>query len=144
MHVDELIGTWLLERFEVHGPSGSRQPFGSDARGVIVYGSDGWMSAVLSRTEQASGGGLERSHHLDPAAKAARFDGYLSYVGRWTIEGDEVLHHVEVALAPGVVGTVLRRRFELRERRLLLCYDLTGRSGVHRFELAWTRAPTEP
>ena len=141
--MDELVGTWSLESFVVHGPAGVRYPFGADARGLIVYQADGWMSAVLSRAETTLGQGLERSHHLDPTTKAARFDGYLSYAGRWTVEGDEVLHHVEVALAPGVVGTVLRRRFRSTATGLTLLYDLPGRSGLHRFELTWTRAATD-
>lgn len=139
LRMDALYGTWLLDRFVVDGPHGQRQPFGPDATGVIVYGADGGMSAILSRPI-AGAATLETAHRLSIEDKAAAFDRILAYAGRWRVEGDTVVHSVLVGLAPGVVGTELRRRFAFDGDRLVLSYTLEGRSGPHRFTLTWRRA----
>ena len=134
-----MIGAWRLVRFWVESPAGTRWPFGEDAEGLIVYSADGWMSAILSRHHEATEAALERSHHLDRAAKADAFDGYLSYAGRWRVEGDEVVHAIELSLVPGL-RTEQRRRFVLDGDTLALSYTMQGRSGVHTFHLHWRRA----
>jgi hypothetical protein len=101
------------------------------------------MSATLSR-----GGDpprwdttLETTARASLEAKAAAFDRSMTYAGRWRVEGDEVVHEVEHALAPGVVGRENRRRFRLAGDRLVLSYAIMPPSGVTRtFELTWRRA----
>jgi hypothetical protein len=84
---------------------------------------------------------LERAHHASAEAKAAAFDGYMSYAGRWYVEGDEVVHTVELALTPDAVGRAQRRTARLEAGGLCLTYDVTGRSGVVRnYRLDWVRA----
>lgn len=142
----QLVGTWDLVRFTVRSEGRpDRHPFGVQARGRIVYAADGHMMAVLaaSGADAATPGALETSHRLAEADKAAAFDAYLSYSGRWRLDGDEVYHDVDLALAPGVAGQTQTRRVALTgqaEPRLTLTYTRVGQSGrAHRFELEWVR-----
>ena len=117
-------------------------PFGEDASGLLVYAPDGYMSAVLSRAGRPSlaASRLETARRAPAEQRAAAFDGYLSYGGRWRIEGREVVHEVTHALTPNLVGAANRRRVALSEGRVVLSYDLPARSGVTRhYSLTWRR-----
>lgn len=145
MEASSLVGAWRLVRCEIHFSDGrpSAQPYGDEARGLIVYGDDGWMSATLSRGDRPalSSGGLEFAHHAPDAARAEAFDSYLAYSGRWHLSGDEIVHEVHLALVPDVVGHEQRRRVTWDGDELVLAYSLTSRSGVERtYELRWRRA----
>ena len=96
---------------------------------------------MLTRSGRAPlGQGLETAARATPEAKAAAFDGYLSYAGRWHLDGDDVVHTVEQALVPEVVGREQRRRLLLDGERLILSYVLSARSGIDRtFVLTWRR-----
>ena len=138
----DLVGAWALRSFVVTVSDGRAPlaPLGSDAVGLVTYTAAGWMSAVLSRSGRGGGEALETAARLDASAKAAAFDSYLSYAGRWELVGDEVHHHVVHALVPGVVGQRLRRRAALREGVLTLSYERPTRSGhVATYTLRWSR-----
>jgi len=139
---ERLLGAWSLVSFVVRRDGQpDRFPFGDDAVGLIVYEPSGRMSAVLSARERSSGATrLEDAHRVSAEAKAASYDSYLSYAGRWRIDGDEVVHDVELALVPEVGGREQRRRVRLDGDELVLSYDVDGRRGVARFELRWRRS----
>ena len=137
-----LVGTWELVSFHVEASDGrpDRYPYGPDARGRIVYAADGHMMAVLSSASTGAGGSLETAHRATEGEKARAFDRYLSYSGRWRLDGQQVHHMVDLALAPGVAGTTQTRRAVLDGERLTLSYERTSQRGiVHRFVLIWTR-----
>jgi len=145
---EQLHGSWLLERFVIRFADGRPpvQPFGERARGLLMYTPDGRMSAILSRADRPplAASRLETSAKAPAEEKAGAFDSYLSYGGRWTIEGDEVVHAVEYALTPNLVGRDNRRRADFRPApdgdRVVLSYDVPARSGVTRhYSLTWRR-----
>ena len=140
----DLHGAWHLRRFVVAFDDGrpDLHPFGPGARGLLVYTPDGAMSAVLSRADRAPLGvpRLEASGRATPEAKAAAFDGYLSYAGTWRLEGDAVVHTVTLAQTPELVGQQNRRTARLEGDTLTLSYRWTGRSRVGRTHtLLWSR-----
>ncbi len=143
----DLVGPWHLDRFVITFADGRPPlfPFGEDARGQLLYTADGHMSATLCRAKRAPlGSRLEAAYAAAPDAKAGAFDGYLAYAGRWRIEGDSVVHAVEFALTPDLVGRENRRTARLEDGpdgpRLHLSYTLTARSGVERrYTLIWRR-----
>lgn len=138
-----IVGTWDLVAFTTTFSDGRpvQHPYGERPVGRIVYTGDGHVSAVLSRADRAGGTDLETAFRATEAEKAAWFDSYLSYAGRWRVEGDEVVHTLELALLPSMVGSEVRRRFVLDQERLVLCYTRTPRSGVTRtFTLTWERS----
>ena len=146
----DLVGAWALDAFTIRFDDGrpALEPFGPDASGLLTYTPDGWMSAVLARGDRPPLGvsRLEASARADEAARAAAFDSYLSYAGRWRLEVDaqgdaHVVHEVTLALVPELVGQDNRRAARLLDDgRLELSYHITPRSGVtRRYVLIWRR-----
>ena len=146
-----LLGTWELESFVVTADDGrpDRHPFGVRAQGRIIYTADGHMMAVLSAAPDAESGArtLETSHHASDAEKAAAYDRYLSYSGRWRIEGDRIHHDVDLALVPGLAGQTWTRwavyASEPQPRLTLSYVRRSSRGTAHRFELTWCRPISE-
>ncbi len=148
---EALAGTWRLVDFRVLFEDGrpDRLPYGEEAEGTVIYGLDGWMSAVLGRGDRAplGSGRLESYQRAEDTDKIAAFDSYLSYVGRWTLERDEVgeavvAHEVVQALVPELVGQTLRRRVQLRAegRQLVLSYGVQpSRGSARSYTLTWER-----
>ena len=142
----ELAGAYELRRFEIHYSDGrlSTEPFGPDARGQLLYAPCGMMSAMLSRAdrEALAVDRLEASAEASEARKAAAFDSFLSYGGRWSLDRDTVTHHVQLASVPELVGKAQSRSISLCGEDLTLSYELEARSGViRRYELEWRRVP---
>ncbi|MFT5433953.1 MAG: hypothetical protein ACI9OJ_004665 [Myxococcota bacterium] len=142
---ERIVGSWKLVNAEVTFSDGrpAAQPFGPDATGRIIYSPNGRMSAVLMAGPRAGfSGSLETSGRASTEEKAGAFDTYLSYSGRFHIEDDTVVHTVDMALVPAVIGHELRRRATLSADRLKLSYERMPPSGVTRhFVLDWQREP---
>ncbi|MFT4624438.1 MAG: hypothetical protein ACI8PZ_003097 [Myxococcota bacterium] len=140
-----LIGAWILDEFHIRYADGrpDRHPFGPDAAGLLIYTESGHVTAVLSRADRPALGAsrLETASRTPAAARADAFDSYLSYAGRWRLEGDVVVHVVDWALVPDLVGQEQRRTVALDGDALVLSYTLAARSGVDRhYRLTWRRA----
>jgi hypothetical protein len=79
--------------------------------------------------------------------RAAAAAGYLTYAGSYSMDGDDVLHHIELSLMPNWVGTTERRLIEWVPSGhgfdLILSTPPTktdgGRLAVNR--LRWGRTP---
>ena len=129
---DDLIGTWTLEGSFVERPDGTRTPsWGDDPKGVIIYTADGYMTAI---TRHGS-----RKLPADATAddKAAAFDSYFNYAGRWTLDGDIVTHHIEHALDPNLVGTSRDRTIDHQGDRMV--FSGLGNDGKSRAIIIWRR-----
>ncbi len=138
----DLIGTWLLRRWVLTLDGGSEEePFGHDPEGIVVYTTDGRMVTTIgSRDRLAAGHDLSTA---DDAARLAAVRTFIAYSGTFVIDGDDVIHIVEMSLDPAWVGTHQRRHVELSAdgRTLILSTDplvVVGRRGRHR--LTWERA----
>lgn len=137
-----LVGAWELAAWDlsVDGEPGSHG-FGDAVTGLLLYLADGHMSAILSDPDRAP---LSvEPFAVAPAEERAQASrGYVSYGGRWTVDGDEVRHHVELCLLPNWVGVDLVRRISWDGDRLVLATaperDATGRVVTNR--LTWRRA----
>jgi hypothetical protein len=117
-----LIGAWTLESYVSTSVDGSdvAYPLGADARGIIMYTSDGYMSAQLMRSDRTP---FDRDDphlaHDDQLAEAAA--GYLTYAGPFTVVEDGLIaHHVEVSLLPNWIGGIQYRKAHLEDSRLEL------------------------
>jgi len=120
MTKDDLIGTWRFVDFRlIKNADGSvSRPWGDDHGGQIVYSADGFMSVLMRHTGTT-----------------------LGYCGPYTIEGDTVIHHIELATDPKLIGTAQRRRVTLDGRRVTLTSEVSlyGGAGTHA-NLIWERA----
>jgi hypothetical protein len=106
-----------------------RYPYGREAIGYIIYTADGRMSAALMSDDRAPFG-TEFGRGDGHEAKAAAFESYLSYAGRYEFPGDRVIHYVEVALIPDWVGTTLMRLARFEGDRLILSTEPDARGRV--------------
>jgi hypothetical protein len=143
---EQISGAWRLVRWEIDYPGrGTRtEPFGPDAAGLLLYTPDGWMSAVMARTDRARFPSADM-RRVSAAERAAAFDGYLHYAGRWRLEGDTVVHEARLALNPLLEHTVQRREARLEGGRLVLEARETlapsGETRIHR--IIWVRPGDE-
>jgi len=140
----DLAGAWELVDFRVEFDDGREPiaPFGVNARGSLIYSTCGRMSGVLSSGERdvLSASGLEASHKAPAHEKAAAFDTYLSYAGRYSVQGNQVTHHVDLALVPNIVGADQVRDAALDGDELTLTYTRDSKRGKQHYCLRWRRA----
>jgi hypothetical protein len=137
---DRLIGTWKLvsaEREEI--PSGAKvDQLGPNPTGYINYAPDGRMIAIIARGDRAKPVGARPTQ----AEAEALHKSVLSYAGTYTIDGDEVTHHVDVSWNESWTGTKQTRTFRLDGERLHLATrpspdPLDGRMSVRR--MVWEK-----
>ena len=115
-----IAGTWRLANYEAHGNDGSvSYPLGRYAVGYLIYTDDGFMSVAMMAAGRKSYARENLLGGTDEERLAAA-DGFFSYCGRYELEGDSVLHHIDVAFFPNRVGTSQRRYFRLEGDCLLL------------------------
>ena len=115
-----LVGTYRLLAFENYADDGEvARPFGDHPKGFIIYTGEGYMSAILMRSDRpnfAAGdilGGTD-GEKLDAFASSS------AYAGRWEIVGDQIIHHLEVTTYPNWTGTDQPRHFELTDTHFTL------------------------
>ena len=89
-------------------------PLGEELEGFIRYTPDGDMVCLIARADRTpfTTGGQWNAADVE---KAAAYSSVLAYAGTYDIEGDTVVHHVDLSLFPNWEGGDQRRRFILRE-----------------------------
>ncbi|MEM8918441.1 MAG: lipocalin-like domain-containing protein [Pseudomonadota bacterium] len=140
---EPFIGGWKLLAWTVNMPKGdTRQPYGENPSGHIIYSQNGVMSATFM-AERRSELGVPRpqlpieipksvaaikSGHFDPLARAFFFSAitFTAYCGTYSVADGQVTHHVETALIPDWVGTDLVRTFQFDNGRLVLQAEENG------------------
>jgi Lipocalin-like domain len=138
-----LIGAWTLQSYESTSVDGSDTiyPLGKDARGIIMYTPDGYMSAQIMRSERTP---FDRNDphlaHQDELAAAA--GGYFNYAGPYTVDDDVIAHHVELSLVPNWIGGIQYRKARLEDSHLELSppEPLLIRGELRNAKLVWRRA----
>jgi hypothetical protein len=94
-------------------------PIGANPIGYIMYNEQGYMSVAFMGADRAGfvagdimGGSIEE--------KVSAFETYQSYCGKYEIQRDKILHHIEVSLFPNWTGITQERFYELTDNRLSL------------------------
>jgi hypothetical protein len=142
---DSLVGAWRLVTWENRAADDRlTYPMGPDPLGYLLYTADGRFSVTISRRDRAPfvagdllGGSTDE--------KATAVEGFTAYAGRYTFDGERVVHHVELSLFPNWVGSDQKRAAEISEQRLTLSAGpllLAGKQQVAR--LVWERAAPPP
>ncbi|BBY37221.1 hypothetical protein MMAN_13550 [Mycobacterium mantenii] len=139
-----LIGAWTLESYQSSDVDGSnmRYPLGSDARGIIMYTADGYMSAQIMRADRApfASGDLQVAGN-DELAAAAR--GYMAYTGPYSVhDNGTIAHHVDVSLLPNWIGVTQYRAAQVGDDRLQLrpVEPVLIKGKLRKARLTWQRA----
>ena len=115
---ERLLGTWkLISAVREEIPSGAKVDlFGQNPIGYLNYAPDGRMLALIVRGERVR----PASASATPAEAEALFSSMLSYGGTYTIDGNEVTHHVDIAWNESWTGTHQTRFFRREGDRLTL------------------------
>ncbi|MCH8501194.1 MAG: lipocalin-like domain-containing protein [Aliidiomarina sp.] len=137
----QVEGGWELVSWEIHyDESKVAYPFGTDPKGILVYTSDGFMSAQLSVSSRPSLQG-QSIRKLTDAQRQSLLEGFFAYCGAYTVIENSIVHHVSQALNPDFIGTDQVRRAELNDNTLVLSGRETDASGQARDHiLKWRRA----
>ncbi len=95
----DVLGSWALVSCTSYKNGNGTPSFGNPPIGQIQYTADGRMSAFLMDPAWMEKG--------DP--KADGLSDFFSYAGRWTLNGDQVRHEIEICSIPKKVGTAFVR-----------------------------------
>jgi len=141
-----ILGTWKLVSVSSSTAGGERNdsPFGADPTGFLTYTQDGRMSAIVSYGERKPLSSTDS--HLAPVEEQAEaFRTFVAYAGRFTLNGDTVIHHVEVCSIQNWVGTDLIRGIKIEAEQIVLISSPTPVDGkTQTFRLIWQRLPVIP
>jgi Lipocalin-like domain len=146
-----LLGAWHLQRWSIAYSDGRPDslPYGADAQGLICYTADGFMSASIARAGRPRLSS-ESVRSAPVEERLAAFEGFFQYAGPYDVHqgahlptGQQVVHHVVMALNPNFVGTDQVRNVEFDAQGLLTlsASDTLPGSNVQRHHrLVWKRA----
>ncbi len=138
---EQLVGTWrLVSWVRIEEGRQASGALGPGAEGMITYTADGFMFAMLAAAgrkpfagESALEGSPEECHHAMSTG--------LAYCGRYQVEGDTVIHTVELSMFPNWVATRQLRYCRLDGDRVVLRTPPIARRGISGVaELTWRRA----
>lgn len=133
MKKDDLVGAWELMRWtSLKNGTPDGYPMGEDAKGQIIYSSDGRMSGFLMRKDFKS----------EATGTPARHDTSLAYGGTYHIDGDQVIHDVLYATIPHWIGGPLIRTLDPQENGELLLKtapEFSKSGSAYEHHLLWRR-----
>ena len=130
-----IVCAWKLVSFEIQKEDGEVvYPFGSKAKGSLIYTESGRMSVHLMRSDRPRFASGDQITGTVEEIKA-NYEGFISYYGSYEFDMEKgfVIHHIEGSLFPNWEGQGLKRFFELSGNRLKLRTPPTfwaGRNGV--------------
>jgi Lipocalin-like domain len=114
-------------------------PFGPDAVGYYIFSESGYMSVSLMPSKRRKfaagdimGGSIEE--------KVAAAETYISYSGKYEIQGDKLVVHAEVGFFPNWMGVDQVRILKLAGNSLTLSTPpLLARGVQQTAHLVWER-----
>jgi DnaJ-class molecular chaperone len=100
---NRLIGTWKLVAVvaEDLATGEKRDAWGPEPEGYINYGPDGRMIVINTRSDRTRPKGAAPTRE----EAADLFQSVLAYAGRYTVEGNQVTHHVDISWNEAWTGT---------------------------------------
>jgi hypothetical protein len=110
-----IVGTWQLKAFSITSleTKETTRPAGENPVGYIQYSPGGYMIVFLQSRDP-----MRPTH--SPFTDEERVEAHRSiveaYAGRYTVEGNKVIHHIEASWRPEWIGTQQTRFFEINSR----------------------------
>ena len=138
-----LTGTWYLREAHAVDLQGRRlfDVYGPRPSGVIHYGGDGRMMALITHDGRQRMSGLDRQDATERESAAA-YRSSIGYAGSYRLDGNQVIHHVDVSTYPNWIGTRLRREVRLLDGAVELLTAAQPQNGVETIiKLIWQREP---
>jgi hypothetical protein len=138
---DKLVGTWKLVSASSITSTGERieAPYGPGPVGFLTYGGDSRMTSLISyggRKPLSFSGGTRSPQE----EQAEAFNTFLAYAGRYTLNDDKVIHHVEISSIQNYVNKDLVRSIKFEGDRItLITPPMTVNGKIQTIELIWQR-----
>lgn len=119
---EELNGTWQLESWTIgySDRDDFTYPYGEEPQGLLLYTTDGWMSASINRKEREPLPQDVSFRKLPDETRAEAFSSYFHYAGRYRVVEGDVIHYVTQSLNPNFPGSEQLRHAELDGQTLVL------------------------
>ena len=116
VETNDLLGAWRLVSWSLVYADGRppEYPLGADAAGILMYTSDGHVSALLMRKARPA------QPPANPAEAAAAYADSFAYSGRYTVRDGTAYHAIEVSTNPALVGVTSTRHIDMTGGRLTL------------------------
>lgn len=116
-----VVGVWRLVAYTSVDPDSGAviEPFGPAPKGVLHYTAGGRMSALLTAGDRKRFSAGNRIN-APTEERAEAFATSSAYAGTYTLEGDRVTHHVEMATNPDWVGGDQLRYPKIEGNRLTI------------------------
>jgi len=127
----ELLGTWKLKSFVQMLASGERHHiYGEHPDGYISYSADGRMYGIGT----SDGRVIQRNENPADADVIYLYNTLFAYAGTYTVEGDKVIHRVDISWNQAFTGTEQVRHYKLDGNVLTLTtapqkFTIDGREG---------------
>jgi hypothetical protein len=110
------LGTWKLVSvtFQYQDTGEKTQPYGAHPSGYLSYAPDCRMSAIIVKEDRKPPAGDVPTG----AEQAGLYAGMVAYGGTWSVDGDQVSHHVDISWNQAWTGTTQVRQFRIDGDRL--------------------------
>jgi hypothetical protein len=111
-----LFGTWKMVSWtrEVVGSGEKSNTFGENPVGYINYSADGRVMVIIVKNNRKGPSGLISTD----SEKVELFDGLLAYGGTYTVDGENVIHHIDISWNHSWTGTDQVRFYKLDGKTL--------------------------
>jgi hypothetical protein len=116
---EALYGTWRLLSWtrEVVGTGERSDIFGKAPQGCITYTRDGRMSSIVVAENRHKPTDLAQ---LTDPERATLFKSMVAMAGTFAVEGDRVVHHIDISWNEHWTGTAQKRQFRIEGQRLTI------------------------
>ncbi len=115
---DFLVGTWkmLSAIREIVGTGEKSEWFGAEAKGYLSYSSEGRMIVFIVRGDRKT----PRASVPIDEERIELYNSMLSFAGTYTVDGDKVIHHIDMSWNQAWTGTDQTRFYKLDGKTLTL------------------------
>jgi len=109
----DVFGVWELLSLESFDNNNIvSYPIGKDVQGFLIYEPNGYMAAVLSSKNRH----LVTPESLPEAWHGIFIAGNAAYSGKFSTDGENIYHHIEVSSCPNLVGITEKRKILVAEK----------------------------
>jgi len=136
MEKADIVGVWRLVSWEmIDGEGHKTSIYGDNPLGCLIYTADGYMSAHLSQANPVS---FQNASYFAAKPEEAfnYYQHFFSYAGRYELDRDFAVHHIEVCSFPNWIGSSQKRQLKVQEDRLYIMHEIDNNK---RAELVWKR-----
>ena len=135
-----ILGTWKLRSlvYEAAATGQRSSPFGDHPEGYLSYSPDGRMYAIGVAEDRPKPRDLVPTDEEKVKLQGTMF----GYAGTYTVDGEKVVHHVDISWNQSWTGTDLVRFYKL-DRNTLTITTARARSAIDgeegEFILVWDK-----